>query len=270
MASFSGHSFAVTSLSFHPDGKRLASGAWDGTVRIWDLARAKELYPRVGHTGEIHAVAVSADGRILASGGADRTVKLWDLAAWGRDEPAPPVRTLNGHTDRVRSLAFSRDGKQLVSGGADGSIVRWDVAGGKEVDRWLGGSRAWPGVALSADGRTVAAIGQNNRTIKRWDGTTGKPKATMPASDGPIRALAFQPDSGFLAWGGAEGTVILCHADTEERAHEFGVQGIVNCVAFSPDGALLAAATDAPDVALYCWEVGPRTSTSATCFIQGS
>jgi WD40 repeat protein len=82
----------------------LASGSYDKTIKLWEVASGREVRTLSGHTWDVTSVAFSPDGRLLASGSYDNTIKLWDVAS-GRE-----VRTLSGHTEGVTSVAFSPDG----------------------------------------------------------------------------------------------------------------------------------------------------------------
>ena len=105
-----GHTERVFSVAFSTDGKTLASGSSDRTIKLWDVATGQNTATLTGHTNEVTSVAFSPDGKTLASGSLDKTIKLWDVAT--RKNTA----TLNGHTDWVSSVAFSPDGKTLASG----------------------------------------------------------------------------------------------------------------------------------------------------------
>jgi hypothetical protein len=120
IAVMTGHTDAVMSVAFSPDGKTLATDSGgDDTVRLWDVANLRQLGPEL--TG-IYAwsVAFSPDGKTLATGsGVDDTVRLWDVAHHRRVGP------LTGHTNGVTSVAFSPGGKTLASGSWDNTVRLW-------------------------------------------------------------------------------------------------------------------------------------------------
>lgn len=150
--SLRGHSAAVESVAFSPDGKHLATGSWDYTAKIWDAVSGQELQMLAGHSGPVESLAFSPDGTRVATGSDDLTVKIWDPAS-GRE-----LQTLRGHSEPVLSVAFSPDGKRLGSGSYDHTAKIWDVASGQELQT-VRGSESFSSIAFSP-GREVPGDGE--------------------------------------------------------------------------------------------------------------
>jgi dipeptidyl aminopeptidase/acylaminoacyl peptidase len=121
------HTGQVSSVSFSPDGKRLASASDDYTVKLWDATTGQEMLTLKGHSHWVVEVGFSPDGRRLASASVDNTVKLWD-ATTGLE-----MLTLKGHTDIVTSVSFSPDGKKIISRDRQNYLKVWSVESGMEL-----------------------------------------------------------------------------------------------------------------------------------------
>ena len=105
-----GHSDSVSSVAFSPDGSKVASGSYDRTVRVWNVATGQVEQTLEGHSNSVWSVAFSPDGSKVASGSYDSTVRVWNVAT-GQVE-----QTLKGHSDSVWSVAFSPNGSKVASG----------------------------------------------------------------------------------------------------------------------------------------------------------
>jgi WD40 repeat protein len=248
------HEDRVFSVRFSPDGRTLASGSYDNTIRLWDLATGQERGRLAGHTESVLSVAYSPDGRTLASGSWDQSIRLWDLAT-GQERAR-----LEGDTGPVYSVAFSPDGQTLAAGSADNTIRLWDLGTDQVRARLMGHTDLVWSVAFSPDGRTLAS-GSHDKTIRLWDLATGQERARLAGDTDLVWSVAFSPDGRTLASGSGgfgdeskDNTVRLWDAATgQERARLAGHTDRVTSVAFSPNGRTLASGSH--DKTIRLWDL---------------
>lgn len=196
-----GHTQDVELVAMAPDGRHVATGSDDTTIRWWNLADHTSIVLG-GHKGPLEMLAISHDGKYLASAGTDHDVWLWDLATGNG-------KRLAGHGNTVRGIAFSPDGTKLASSSEDGTFYIWDVAtgGGRELVHHNHGLR--PVIWLD---NTTVIIGGYDGTIGRFDIVTGKGKFTAGHA-AELRCLVLTPDRTYLVAGDEDGRVTLRSPD---------------------------------------------------------
>jgi WD40 repeat protein len=241
-----GHGSEVMCVTYSPDGRRIASGGRDRTIRIWDVADGRQGQVLRGHSGAVLAVAFSPDGRRLASVGEDElTIRIWDV------EGGQSLQELSGHRHHVRSVAFSPDGSRLATAGYDMMIRVWDVADGRSLRTLAGHSGSIWGVAFSPDGRRVASA-SNDKTIRLWE-AGGDWSERVIKLDHDAFGVAFSPDGRRFA-AGVGGAVKIWDSIEDQQPRVLPGSGPTGCVAFSPDGRRIAAPSPG-DRSVLLWDV---------------
>ena len=257
-SSLQGHAHWVFRVLFSPAEKIVASGAYDNTIRLWNVATGEALNT-LSHPGAVNSVSLSPDGTTVASGADDNNVYLWDVATGNR------ITTLHGHTNDVRSVSFSPNGFTLASGSDDNTVKLWDVGAGNTISTLVGHTDGVLSVLFAPDGKVLASRSRDN-TVRLWDAVTGTSLATLPHSQ-PVSSVFFSPDGKKLVTAGGirtNGEVILWDVATGAPSRIESGGDIVD-VAFSPDGTTLAYnARGGPVVKLR--DVSTRTVTTT----QGS
>src|SRR5207302_2046486 len=140
------HTVAVRSVTFSPDGRRLASAGDDGTVKVWDADKGQELLSLKRHTSPVLSVAFSPDGLRLAAASGNKPVMVWDA------DKVQDLHELKGHTGGVTSVAFSYDSQRLFAWDANKAVLAWTVKDGQPTAPVEPPAIPPPGPARSPDG----------------------------------------------------------------------------------------------------------------------
>lgn len=258
------HAGTVNHVAFSPNGTRLVSASQDRTVRYWNASTGEQLAVLCGHTDHVLQSAFRENGTELVSVSQDGTLRLWDLTAAESDY------AIRGHSNFVYHAAYFPDGKRIASAAWDGTARVWNATTGQELLRLDHGTERYVvSVAVHSAGRFIVtrsrAEGAGKASVRLWDASNGKllRRWTVPTTwqDGRV---AFAPHGDLFATGGRDGRVRLWDADSQSEVATLQCGEMpIKDVAFSPDGKLLAVASDDGDCAIRIWDLSTRTQVQA-------
>ncbi len=241
----------VTSVTFSPDGHRLAASAGDGTVKLWNIETGALIRTLPTGADFVYSVAFHPDGKHLASAGADGKLKVWDLTT-GRDVFAEEGYLGMHYTYGTGyGVAFSPDGRRLAAG-KDGAVNLWDWKEHRLLHSLPGHEKRSISVAFSPDGKRLASGGWGG-SVMLWDVETGNRLHRLSEHQDPISSLAFSPDGTRLTTACFDRRLIVWDTTTGRRLDSWrGQEGLVLGVAYSPDGLRLASCGE--DRTVRLWE----------------
>jgi WD40 repeat protein len=264
---FEGHHATVRKIALSPDGRLVASGGWEGMVRVWDVATAQCLNVYQAG-GRVEGVAFSPDGQQILAGNQSNGLRLWELGTG-------QVRDFKGHTGMVMRVAFSPDGRHILSGSDDRSVRLWDVASGQLLRRFEGHTGRVECVAFSPDGRRALSGGVNNgEALRLWDVEHGQELHHFSGHGGTVASVVCSPDGRYALSGSYDQTLRLWRLPPDRALDRLaarlpavevrypvrsfqGHTGSVRNVALSPDGrlALSCSGVERGDRTLRLWDV---------------
>ena len=236
---FEGHTDAVRSVSFSPDGSLLLSSSQDNTVRVWDFAGGQMLKTFRGHGGQVQAAAFLTDGTRILSASHDRSVREWSISG-NAEIRTLQGRVLNGHSDAVLAAAYSQDQLQIVTASRDRTARTWNTSTGQPSLTLAEGHSYLASTAVFfPNGKRLLTAAVDN-TARIWDVSTGGQLLRLDGS-GRSAAAILSHDAKWVATGGDDKSAQLWDATTGKRLKKFEAHlAEVTAVAFSPDDRLLA------------------------------
>jgi WD40 repeat protein/tRNA A-37 threonylcarbamoyl transferase component Bud32 len=220
------------------DGSRLATGAWDGTVRIWDRHTLRLLWNFKAHRDRVTSVVFSPDNRRLATGGTDRVVRVWDL------DSQTSVADIRGHLEEVTSVEFSGDGQSLFTVSSDGAVKVWDIRAVAHANQLVGHSAYVRGLAVWPDETRLVSV-DDKGVLKIWDTITRTEISSYQADSERVMDIALSPNTNHLAW--ISHTALTVVAFQTQRTNRLSFEYhdyLIKRVRFSPDSREVAYAVN--------------------------
>ena len=264
---------ALTSASYSPDGKYIATACDDRSVRIWDAENCSQVgSPLIGHTDTVQSASFSPDGKLIVTASGDRTIRVWNA-----ETGAQIGQPLTGHRGRVVSASFSPDGAYLLS--ADRSAIRGWSAGRSDLGRHIRTIKlpSWRNLIRSVSfpplGQFIVAVELSSHTVV-LDLNTGIEAAVVPpeyqsrhacfSSDEHLMLFFGSPDSNLHPWDRLrrqDNNLHLWNTESLQIEKVFrGHTGAVVNASFSPDGKHIVSASWDYTIRVWSTETGSQTA----------
>jgi WD40 repeat protein len=257
--------FGVHSMAFSPNGKLLAFGGGDHSVRVWDVRKRTEVFlNNRSHQACVRSVAFDPEGATLATGGDDRTVILWDVDDSGKLTERAVLRPADMHADAVRVVIFTAKGTSVVTGSSNGSFRTFGASGSapKQINVFMAKSGYGDvSMAGSPDAKTWAIT---DHKVVHLLSANGTEIGQLRGHRENVRSVAFSPDGRLVASGGEDGKLAIWSVSAKVLRIAKDRPGRVSSVAFAPqthDGEKgdLTVASGMEDGAVWLLKIGYRT-----------
>ena len=238
-AILSGHTDNVKTLTFSLDGKLLASGSDDKTIKLWDVQTGGVIKTFCGHTDWVRSVSISADYTIIASGSNDKTICLWDIQTGG-------CHHVIRQEGEVGCVSFSPIHSQYLISASGNMVQQWDIDGHQ-----IGPSYSGYYATFSSDSTQLALCQRKNVLVRNFSSGVAVAKLHIPYST----FSCFSPDGRLLAVAAGNTVYIWDITGSDPHLAETYVEHTYNVtsIAFSSTSALI---TSSLDRSVKFWQIG--------------
>lgn len=286
------HNTTINTVKWSPDGKRLASGSADNTIKIFDIESGKEVQEFTGHQGSISDLSWNPDGKKLASAAKDKTIKIWDLEKNQEIDSIPghdngqmyikwspngeylatdntynsiiiftkdiqTVHVLEEHEQIITCIVWSPDSKYIATGSFDCSIKIWDIETGSVIKTLSDHTKGILTIAWNSNGKVLIS-GAMDKTIKMWDVETGKLLKNLTDHGDDVNYLTWRSDSQYFVSCSADCTLKIWDANTTQAIISFSEYDNLKkfyAIDWSPDGTYLASCISR-EKSIRVWRIG--------------
>lgn len=245
LAVLEGHTSKVWDVTFSPDGKVIASGSVDNTLRLWNVAQQRLIRTMQGHPFPVLIVKFTPNGAALLTGSTDGALRSWDVST------GQILKTYEGHIGWITGLDIARDGRWYASCAEDATVRLWrqpNQVNEEIIDEGMSDVRS---VVFTPDSNAIA-WGENDGVV-RVRTLNGSWLKTLKMGSQPIRSVRFSPDGALLASGTDDGLIGIWQMNGGTLSQVLhGHAGAVNELAFAPGGGWLVSASQ--DGTLRLWK----------------
>jgi len=256
----SGHRQPVQAVDIAPDGKRIVSASWDGTIKLWQ-ANGKLIKTLEAHQGEVMDVHFHPEGNQFVSASLDGTVRLWQA-------DGTFVKTLSIQQQAPNGVRFTPTGQHLITAGRDGSVAIWNLDGTLH-NRFVAHTEGVNSLTVSPNGQFIASASQQSSTVKVWrpDGTLVQ---TLTGYDEGVSDISFGANSQLIAVAGLSGQIQIWHRDGTLRENLPAHETVATSVTFSPEGKMLISADQEGTIKYWAWQNDPHRAIATLTAHQGA
>ncbi len=251
-----GHTAAVSTVAFSPNGAQFVTASSDSTARVWDATTHRSIVLS-GSPKDVMSASFSPDGKRVLTVSGDFVARVWDAVTGVNTVTLDRFPTPNSPGRMADHALFSPDGTRIVAGTYQGLIEVYQAGTGKFLMEWDGERGKIESMSFSPDG-TRLATASDGSAGQVWDLTTGKLLVEFARHRGQPDKVMFSPDGKKVITAGAGGAVRVWNVATGACLHELGGHSkSVSAIAYSPDGHCIVTSSFSGEV--WVWDAATGT-----------